>query len=352
MALAPVQHILPVTTIIRERRLPVKGNVLVRLGQRVSPADIVADATWAREHIFLDVARTLGVTTAAADRLIQCKAGDAVAVGDLIARSGGLLPKSVRSPRQGRVVVTGGGQVLIESGQAKLELRAGLSGVVREVIPDRGVVIQTSGALVQGVWGNGRVDTGVTLNLAESADTVLQGARLDVSMRGSIVVGGQVRDAETLRAAQDAAIRGLLIGSLYPSLLSVAREMRYPIVVTDGFGNVPMNSTAYRLITTNAKREMTLNAEVFDRYSGSRPEAIIPLPADSTLPPPRDVEALAPGQSVRVRRQPAAGKIGTIMNLPEGLSTFPSGLRAPGAEVRLENGEQLLIPLVNLEVVG
>jgi hypothetical protein len=44
--------------------------------------------------------------------------------------------------------------------------------------------------------------------------------------------------------------------------------------------------------------------------------------------------------------------IGTIVSLTEGLATFPSGLSAPGAEVRLENGQQLLIPLVNLEVVG
>ena len=33
--------------------------------------------------------------------------------------------------------------------------------------------------------------------------------------------------------------------------------MRYPIMLTDGFGSMPMNSAAYRLLTTNAKREAT-----------------------------------------------------------------------------------------------
>jgi hypothetical protein len=128
--------------------------------------------------------------------------------------------------------------------------------------------------------------------------------------------------------------------------------MRYPIVLTDGFGPLPMNSAAYRLVTTNAKREATLNAELFDRYSGARPEVIIPLPSDMPPPPPQDAEVFAPGQSVRLRRQPAAGMIGTIMELRPGLTVFPSGLRAPAAQVKLENGEQLLIPLVNMEVVG
>jgi hypothetical protein len=79
---------------------------------------------------------------------------------------------------------------------------------------------------------------------------------------------------------------------------------------------------------------------------------IIPLPVTSDPPPPRDVEVFAPGQTVRLRRQPAAGLIGTITSLHVGLAAFPSGLRAEAADVKLENGEQLLIPLVNLEVVG
>jgi hypothetical protein len=314
--------------------------------------DIVADTAFARDHIFIDVARTLGISGAAADRLIRVRAGDTVSAGTVVARGGGLLPKTVKVSKAGRVVAAGGGEILIEAGEARLELRAGLSGVVREVIPDRGVVIETVGALVQGVWGNGRIDSGAMISLAEKSDAELTPGRLDVSMRGSILVGGQVKDPETLRTATEIAVRGLLIGSIFPSLLPLALEMRFPIVVTDGFGSMPMNSAAFLLISYHNKREVTLNAEALDRYSGARPEVIIPLPSDRHPPEPQDIEALAPGQVVRVRRPPAAGMIGSILTLPGGLSTFPSGLRAAGAEVRLENGQQLLVPLVNLEVVG
>ena len=42
----------------------------------------------------------------------------------------------------------------------------------------------------------------------------------------------------------------------------------------------------------------------------------------------------------------------SITALRPGLTTLPSGLRAPTADIKLENGEQVLIPLINLEVVG
>ncbi len=352
MTIAPVHHILPLTTVIRERLLPIKGTVLVRVGQKVSSADVVAEAVWAREHYFLDVARTLGISPDDADRLIRCKAGDMLAAGAVIAKGRGMLPKTVQAPRAGRVVAAGAGQVLMESGESRMELRAGISGNVTQVIPDRGVEIQTTGALIQGLWGNGRVDTGIMINLADKPDTVLTAGRLDVSMRGSILIAGEVRDEQALLAAAELPIRGLIVGSLLPSLIGAAREVRYPIVATEGFGTMPMNAAAYRLITTNAKREATLNAETFDRYSGARPEVIIPLPASAAPAVPHDVEAFAPGQTVRLRRQPAAGQVGMLMGLHDGLATFPTGLRAAAAEVRLENGEQLLIPLVNLEVVG
>jgi len=350
--LASIHHILPLTTITRERVLPTAGTVLTRLNQKVNPGDIIAETKWAREHVLLDIASMLNVSIKAADKLLKCKEGDLIAAGQEIAVGNGLFPRSVRAPRDGRVMITGGGKVLLEVGESKIELRAGIPGIVMQLIPDRGAVIQTAGALIQGVWGNGRIDSGLLINLAEKPDSVLTSARLDVSLRGSIILGGICKDAETLQTAAELPARGLILSSLFPSLLPLAREMRYPILLTDGFGALPMNSMAHRLLVSNAKRDATLNAEVYDRYSGARPEVIIPLPVSQSPAAPVDLLMFEPGQQVRIRRPPAIGAIGTLVSILPGMTALPSGLRALSADIKLESGETIIVPLVNIEVVG
>jgi len=350
--LAPVLHVLPLTSIVRERLLPVAGKVNAGTNQKVYPTDVVAEANYAREHVLLDVARTFGVSVKAADKMIKVKEGDRVTQGAVLAENGGFLSRSVKAPRAGRVMVAGGGQVLMEVGDSRIELRAGLPGTVLRVIPERGVVIRTVGALIQGTWGNGRVDNGLMTSLIEKNDDVLTSARLDVSLRGSVILGGHVRDLETLKAAAEMPVRGLIISSLNYSLIQPAMQMRYPILVLDGFGTMPMNSAAFKLLLSNNKRQVTVNGEFPDRFSGGRPEVIIPLQGTSEPDEPDDYVMFAVGQQVRMRRSPHAGMIGSITNLPDGLSLLPSGLQAHAAEVKLENGDTVLVPLVNLEVVG
>ena len=349
---APVNHIIGLTSIVRERLLPISGEVLARLNQKVSPIDVVAQTTWAREHVLIDVARNLKVSPALADRLIKCRIGDMLEADAMVAVGRGIIPRTIRTPRAGRVVAVGGGQVLMEAGEARMELKAGIPGTVIEVVANRGVVIQTAGSLIQGIWGNGRIESGSLVNLAEKPEGVLTSGRLDVSLRGSVILGGLVQDVDTLKTAAELPVRGLILSSIHPALVQKAREMRYPIIVTDGFGTMPMNSVAYKLLSTNAKREVVVNAEVYNRYSGSKPEVIIPLPISSDPPAPSDVVTFAPGLQVRMRRPPAVGMIGTITAIKPGLTTLPSGLRAAAAEVQLENEQTVIAPLVNLEVVG
>ena len=83
------------------------------------------------------------------------------------------------------------GRVLIEGDGSPIQLQAGLSGVVTEVIIDRGVEIETNGALIQGWIGNNQADQGIMLMVARSPDDDLNVGRMDVSMRGAVVAALQ-----------------------------------------------------------------------------------------------------------------------------------------------------------------
>ncbi len=350
--LAPVVKVLPLTTLRRERLLPVPGRVTAHMDQKVTPLDVVAETHYGQGHLLIDVALTLGVQPEAAQRLIQVKAGEMVTKGDTIAQRMGLIPQVIKVPENGRVILVGSGRILMESGDGIFELRAGIPGRITRLIPDRGVEITFNGALVQGVWGNGQIGLGLLMPVISKPDEGLSVNNIDVSLRGAILLAGYCSDPSALQAAADLPVRGMILGGFSPALIPLATQMPFPIVVVDGFGLKKMDRTVFQLLTTNAKREVTLNAEPLDRQTGIRPEILIPLPVTEDPPLPKLVQPFAPGQPVRMTRAPNAGSIGTLTVLLPGLTAVPSGLRVPAAKVEMESGEQVVVPLANLEVLG
>jgi hypothetical protein len=248
-------------------------------------------------------------------------------------------------------MLVGGGQILLERGNSAIELKAGMPGTVTNLLEERGAIIQTTGSLIQGVWGNNRSDFGLMLNLMTAPDSLLTTSQLDVSLRGSVLLAGHCESAETLQAAAEMPVRGLILTSISPNILNTAMQMKYPIVIIEGFGKRAMNASAYKLLSTNIKREVALNAEL-ERASNTRPEVIIPLPVAQDPPEPRLSEIFTNGQTVRILRAPNSGAIGTLTNIKNGLTQLPSGVRALAGDVRFENGETVTIPLMNLEVIG
>lgn len=348
--LATVTHILPLTKIRRARMLPVPGSVLVRERQKVNATDVIAQANIDSRHSILDIRRMLRLARVEeVDALLQCKVGDKLEKGDVIAKAGGLIARYVRAPIAGEVMLIAGGQVLLESHGKPYQLIAGVPGTVTEVIPERGVILETDGALVQGVWGNGKIDLGLLLNLLKQPTDEFVRTQLDVSMRGAVILAGYCGKADALQATTDLALRGLILTSMSSDLIPVASGLKFPVIVLEGFGQIPLSPPAYRLLASSERHDITVNALAWDPFMGDRPELIIPLAADGQIPP--ETDEYKPNQTVRIQGRPYTGRVGQLAQVKPGFTTLASGIHAPAGEVLLETGERVVVPLANLEVI-
>ena len=95
---AQVLNIRPIARIRRSHRLPVPGNVLVRPGQKVSSGDLLAEVDLPIAQATVDVVRALGLSSPQeAEQLIQHKAGERLEEKDIIAETGGLFSRVIRT---------------------------------------------------------------------------------------------------------------------------------------------------------------------------------------------------------------------------------------------------------------
>ena len=347
--LAIVKHILPLTFVRRARTLPVPGTILVRSGQKVSASDVIAQANLPSRHQLLDIRRGLGIPKVAdAERAIVRKEGEHVEKGDTIAESDGMFARIIRAPAAGDIVLISGGQVLLRLQSTTLEVKAGMTGMVSDLIPERGAFVESSGALIQGAWGNRRMDSGTLVLAAKSRTEELTRASMDVGLRGAVILAGQCSSPDALQVGVEMQLRGLILASMSSNLIPLANKLNYPIIVLEGFGNLAMSEQAMRLLSSSEKRDTSVNA-FFDARTGERPEVIIPLPANAEAAV--ETDHFAPNQMVRLVGAPYTGRIGTLIQVRQGQAVLPNGIKAPAADVQLDSETRVVIPLANLEVL-
>jgi hypothetical protein len=347
----PLTHVIHMTTIRREQQLPVPGTVIVRMNEKVQSGDVLAEAEPAARYYSLDLARALGVPTKEAVKLVRRERGERIDAGDVLAGPAGVTRRTLRAPAAGEIVGIQDGRLIFEARGSVVALRAGFSGVVVATDGLQSVTLEATGALVQAVWGNGKHDSGIMRQVASTGADKLQPEQFDLSLRGAVLLAGMCSHQGTLQQAAELSIRGLILGSLAADLVPSARRLSFPVLVTEGFGEIPMNSAAFSLLTTNVGREVTVDGRVGGPYSLQRPEVIIPLPAARQVALPDEVIPINPGVRVRVIQAPHIGAVGVVREVPARAVAYPSGVLARSARVELEGSGPAMIPLANLEIL-
>lgn len=345
-------QVTPLTNVRRERMLPAPGNVVVSVGDRVDANQVVARVDIPSDFRIVPVARLLDIPASQIKKRLRVSLGDRVHNGQVIAKQRGFLGRAARSPINGTVTAVGGGRLLIEAQPTPVELSAYISGTVSNVIRDHGVVVETTGAVVQGVWGAGGENVGVLQALVRGPDEPLQGRMINPAANGTILIGGATLDEQCIERAQEIEVHGIITGGLPPKLLPLVRDLPFPIVVTEGIGEVPMSQPVFELLTANEEREASISGQVGTRNGGKRPEIVIPMPAAEIPTDQTQVGTpLTVGTEVRVVRAPYMGAVGEVTALPKYARRIATGARVDCAAVDLGEDEPVFVPLVNLEVL-
>ncbi len=341
----------PHTKIRRERALPKGGEIVVRVGQEVSLIQVVARTTMATDFAILSAAKKLEIAPETLSDYLRIEKGAAVEAGAVLASRKRLFgERQVVSPVDGIFFDVVNGRIAIQPTSDWLELRALVSGRVVSYIGDRGVTIETSGSLIQSIWGSGREGSGKIKMISAAPTALLTPDQLSGDVTGRILVIGSLNSVELFRRAEDLGVRGLIVGSATAELCRASQNSPMPLIVTDGIGSSGMLAPIFDLLQQADGR----SASLFGNYNaaiGQRPEIILPQAATLGLDATTVKKNLTVGQLVRILGAAQVGQVGTIKHIYQRLQSTTIGVKAHGVDVELTDGRVLFVPIANLDII-
>jgi hypothetical protein len=359
------------TVVRRVRRLPLQGHVLVKVGDAVGPHDVVARTELPGNVQTINLASRLDVEPARVPPLL-CKAvGSDVRTGELLAEARGLFGfsrRSVLAPADGFIesVSSTTGQLVLREPASPVEVNAYVRGIVVEVLPDEGVIVEARGALLQGIFGVGGETWGAIALAVDSPDAELTPVRLRPEHRGHVVVGGAFVTHDALMRARALGVAAIVVGGLddvdlrrllgrdLGVAITGSEDLGFTLVLTEGFGRIRMSDRAWALLGARAGRLASVSGATQIRAGVLRPEVLIPEPNASTVFVEHETaEGLALGSLVRVIRAPYFGRVGQVVELPPDLRRLETeALVRVLIVVFPEDGLRVVVPRANVEIIA
>jgi hypothetical protein len=318
----------------------------------------------------INIVNQLGISPEDLKEFMVKREGERVEKGDVLAENKPLIKwfkSSVTSPIAGTVetISNSTGQVLLREPPRRLDLFSYVDGKILEVIPGQGARIETTCALIQGIFGVGGETWGPLAMVATSPDDTLSAGQLTSSHAGKIVIGGAFVEADALERAKSIGVKGLIVGGMHDKDLRTllgydlgvaitgTENFGFTLVLTEGFGHIPMAVKTYDLLKILDGRKASMSGATQIRAGVIRPEIIVPrLAEESTGPTTAHLKAGAKiGDPVRVIREPFFGRIGEVVALPSELAMIPTESHVRVMEIQFADGTKATVPRANIEII-
>jgi hypothetical protein len=353
------------------RLLPISGDVLVKVGDRVKARDIVAQTFQPGDVTPINLANLLSVSPGDVPECMLKREGDRIEIGETLARSKGVFgffkteyKAKVAGTLESVSNVTG--QLIVRGAPRPIEVAAFLAGEVVEVIPNEGVVIQADVTFVQGIFGIGGEAYGPIRMACKGPGEELTPQHIQNDMQGTVVVGGARMTGDAVRKAIQVGAAAVVSGGMddhdlreilgYDLGVAVTGSERVGVtlVITEGFGEIAMAERTFKLLKAREGDEAAVSGATQIRAGVMRPEIVIPLSEAerAVVQEPRHTHGhLQIGTVVRIIRDPYFGQIGTVSALPPEPRVLESGSKARVLEVAFASSGRVVVPRANVELI-
>jgi hypothetical protein len=356
------------------RRLPLKGQVLVQVGDSVNPDTVVARTELPGPVTTVRVAERLGVEPRELPKYLLKQVGDKVQVGEIIAERKsffGLFTSRVTSPITGTIdfISEATGNIGIRHLPTPVEVTAYLRGLVVDVLPEEGAVVATRGVFVQGIFGLSGERHGQIALLADSPDEVVSDTKVSDEHKGKVLIAGALAHWRLMEAAKQVGAVALVTGGVLDTdikkllgydigvAITGHEPLPFTLIVTEGFGEIAMAKRTFELLASQEGREASVNGATQIRAGVIRPEVVVPKDGALTLEDleePKESEfavgELNIGTPIRLIRAPYFGALGRVVALPPEPQEIETETKTRVLEAELVTGERVIVPRANVEI--
>jgi hypothetical protein len=362
-------------TVVRKvRRLPLKGQVLVQVGDQVDPDTVVARTELPGPVTTVRVAERLGVEPRELTKYLLKQVGDKVQSGEIIAERKsffGLLTSRVTSPITGTIdfISEATGNIGIRHLPTPVEVTAYLRGLVVEVLPEEGAVVATRGVFVQGIFGLSGERHGQIALLANSPDEVVSDTKVSDEHRGKVLIAGALAHWRLMEAAKQVGAVALVTGGVLDTdikrllgydigvAITGHEPLPFTLIVTEGFGEIAMAKRTFELLASQEGKKASVNGATQIRAGVIRPEVVVPKDGALTFEELEETKEsgfaageLNIGTPIRLIRAPYFGALGRVVTLPTEPQEIETETKTRVLEAKLVTGERVVIPRANVEI--
>ena len=351
------------------RRLPLEGEVTVETGAMVKSEDVVAKSELPGNVQLLNLANLLSVTPDEIEENLLIPIGQTVTKDEIFASTKGLFglfKSQVRSPIDGTIesISDVTGQVILREPPVPVEVKAYTDGTVIDTVPNEGVVVETFGTYIQGIFGVGGETVGSLVIVSDNPSDELTAEHIVPEHKDRILVGGSLVSTDAIQKAIQIGVHGIIAGGIDDAdlrellgyelgvAITGSEELGITLVITEGFGSISMAERTFNLLKGREGMKTSINGATQIRAGVVRPEIVIPLISeDINTNNESSVGMLDIGSPVRVIREPHFGKLGHVSELPVDLQQLETEAQVRVLQVEFDGGEKVTLPRANVEAI-